>query len=351
MTSTILTASCGNIHDVIDSYQTDRRAVSDRMYALLHSLVILLTGCSICIAGAYAWDLGEGTPQSAILTATAVGIEVALVFFAAVMYPKPIMAIFGLVAGVGVLLISILTITSFLLSQQHQQEHADIKHREGYRAGLMADRAKLDISSSKDRGTIAILSNRIEEADKALLGMKSHVPETKSTAVYHYIAKTFGYQVEAVSLALRGFYGLIVVCTAVALAGYLETIYSPRSLGQWLRTYESQTKTINGAVERLSNIQVAAASRRLEIPVSASESIELAESADRHRRVAGAGEVPESLYSKVRESVSSMEAGAAVPVHQVRAITKRQGLAYGCIDKLMSDGVVRQETNGRYVRV
>jgi hypothetical protein len=295
--------------------------------------------------------LGEGAPQSAILTATAVGIEVALVFFAAVMYPKPIMAVFGLVAGVGVLLISILTITSFLLSQQHQQEHADIKHRESYRAGLMADRAKLDISSSKDRGTIAILSNRIEEADKALLGMKSRVPETKSTAVYHYIAKTFGYPVEAVSLALRGFYGLIVVCTAVALAGYLETIYSPRSLGQWLRTYESQTKTINGAVERLSNIQVAAQARRLEIPVAASESIELAESADRHRRVAGAGEVPDSLYSKVRESVSSMEAGAAVPVHRVRAITKRQGLAYSCIDKLMSDGVVRQEANGRYVRV
>jgi hypothetical protein len=293
--------------------------------------------------------LGEGVPQSAILTATAVGIEVALVFFAAVMYPKPIMAIFGLIAGVGVLLISILTITSFLLSQQHQQEHADIKHRESYRAGLMADRAKLDISSSKDRGTIAILSNRIEEADRALSGMKSRVPETKSTAVYHYIAKSFGYPVEAVSLALRGFYGLIVVCTAVALAGYLETIYSPKSLGQWLRTYESQTKTINGAVERLSNIQIAAASRRLEIPVSASESDSI-EAGDRHRRVAGAGDVPDSLYSKVRESVSSMEAGAAVPVHRVRAITKRQGLAYGCIDKLVSDGVVRQETNGRYIR-
>lgn len=347
MTSTILTASGGNIHDVIETYQTDRRAVSDRMYTLLHSLVILLTGCSICIAGAYAWGLGEGVPQSAILTATAVGIEVALVFFAAVMYPKPIMAIFGLIAGVGVLLISILTITSFLLSQQHQQEHADIKQREAYRAGLMADRAKLDISSSKDRGTIAILSNRIEEADRALSGMKSRVPETKSTAVYHYIAKSFGYPVEAVSLALRGFYGLIVVCTAVALAGYLETIYSPRSLGQWLRTYESQTKTINGAVERLSNIQIAA-SRRLEIPVSESESIE---AADRHRRTAGAGDVPDSLYSKVKSSVASLASGAAVPVHQVRAITKRQTLAYGCIDRLLGDGVIRQENNGRYVRV
>jgi hypothetical protein len=211
----------------------------------------------------------------------------------------------------------------------------------------MADRAKLDISSSKDRGTIAILSNRIEEADRALSGMKSRVPETKSTAVYHYIAKSFGYPVEAVSLALRGFYGLIVVCTAVALAGYLETIYSPRSLGQWLRTYESQTKTINGAVERLSNIQIAA-SRRLEIPVSESESIE---AADRHRRTAGAGEVPDSLYSKVRESVSSMEAGAAVPVHKVREITKRQALAYGCIDKLVNDGIIFQQGNGRYVRV
>jgi len=274
-----------------------------------------------------------------------------LVFFAAVMYPKPIMAVFGLVAGVGVLLISILTITSFLLSQQHQQEHADIKHRESYRAGLMADRAKLDISSSKDRGTIAILSNRIEEADRALSGMKSHVPETKSTAVYHYIAKTFNYPVEAVSLALRGFYGLIVVCTAVALAGYLETIYSPKSLGQWLRTYESQTKTINGAVERLSNIQVAAQARRLEIPVAASESIELAESADRHRRVAGVGDVPDSLYSKVKNSVMGIEAGGAVPVHQVRSITKRQTLAYGCIDRLLGDGVIRQENNGRYVRV
>lgn len=350
MTTHILAANGGNIHDIIETYQTDRRAVSDRMYTLLHSLVILLTGCSICIAGAYAWGLGEGAPQSAILTATAVGIEVALVFFAAVMYPKPIMAVFGLVAGVGVLLISILTITSFLLSQQHQQEHVDIKHRESYRAGLMADRAKLDISSSKDRGTMAILSNRIEEADKALLGMKSRVPETKSTAVYHYIAKSFGYPVEAVSLALRGFYGLIVVCTAVALAGYLETIYSPRSLGQWLRTYESQTKTINGAVERLSNIQIAA-SKRLEIPVAKGETTDTIETGDRHRRVAGVGDVPDSLYSKVKNSVLSIKAGGAVPVHQVRSITKRQTLAYGCIDRLLSDGVVRQESNGRYVRV
>lgn len=350
MTSPILTASCGNIHDVIDSYQTDRRAVSDRMYSLLHCLVILLTGCSICIAGAYAWGLGEGVPQSAILTATAVGIEVALVFFAAVMYPKPVMAIFGLIAGVGVLLISILTITSFLLSQQHQQEHADIRTREAYRAGLLADRAKLDISNAKDRGTMAILSNRIEEADRALSGMKARVPETKSTAVYHYIAKSFGYPVEAVSLALRGFYGLIVVCTAVALAGYLETIYSPRSLGQWLRTYESQTKTINGAVERLSNIQVAAQARRLEIPVAESDSDSI-EANDRHRRTAGAGEVPDSLYNKVKTEVASLASGAAIPVHQVRAITKRQTLAYGCIDRLLNENLIKQEANGRYIRV
>jgi len=347
MTSNILAVNGCNIHDVIDSYQTDRRAVSDRMYSLLHCLVILLTGCSICIAGAYAWGLGEGVPQSAILTATAVGIEVALVFFAAVMYPKPVMAIFGLIAGVGVLLISILTITSFLLSQQHQQEHADIKNRETYRAELLANRARLDISNMKDRGTMAILSNRIEEADRALSGMKARVPETKSTAVYHYIAKSFGYPVEAVSLALRGFYGLIVVCTAVALAGYLETIYSPKSLGQWLRTYESQTKTINGAVERLSNIQIAQA-RRLEFPVAESDSIE---AADRHRRTAGAGDVPDSLYSKVKTEVASLASGAAIPVHQVRAITKRQTLAYGCIDRLLNENLIKQEANGRYIRV
>ena len=318
------------------------------MYTLLHSLVILLTGCSICIAGAYAWGLGEGVPQSAILTATAVGIEVALVFFAAVMYPKPVMAIFGLIAGVGVLLISILTITSFLLSQQHQQEHQDIKHRESYRAGLMVDRAKLDISSSKDRGTIAILSNRIEEADRALLGMKAQVPETKSTAVYHYIAKSFGYPVEAVSLALRGFYGLIVVCTAVALAGYLETIYSPRSLGLWLKTYESQTKTINGALERLNAISIShiGQSQKLEI-----EGDDKVKAGDRHRRSGGAGEVSDSLYGKVKSSVSSIATGAAVPVHQVRAITKRQTLAYSCIDRLLGDGVIKQEANGRYIRI
>jgi hypothetical protein len=121
---------------------------------------------------------------------------------------------------------------------------------------------------------------------------------------------------------MRGFYGLI---------------------------YESQTKTINGAVERLSNIQIAA-SRRLEIPVAASESDSI-EAGDRHRRVAGAGEVPDSLYSKVKNSVASLEAGAAVPVHKVREITKRQNLAYGCIDRLVDDGLIRQEKNGRYVKI
>ena len=86
----------------LKAYQSTRKAVSNRMYTILNWLVILLTTCSIAIAGSYAWGLGEGIPQSIILTLTAVGIEIALVFFSSVMYPRFVMSVFGLLAGLGV---------------------------------------------------------------------------------------------------------------------------------------------------------------------------------------------------------------------------------------------------------
>lgn len=340
MATAILHAHSGESTDVISEFQAERRAVSNRIYTLLHALVTLLTGCSVCIAGAYAWGLGEGIPQSAILTATAVGIEVALVFFAAVMYPRVVMAVFGLIAGVGVLLISVLTITSFLLSQQHQQEHGELRQREEYRAGLVADKAKLDISNLKDRGSIAILNNRIESVDEEIQRLRAQVPQTKSTAIYHYIAKSTGYAVESVSLALRGLYGLIVVCTAVALAGYLETVYSPKSLSHWLESYEVQHRTIEDARQRFGAVG-SGETRLIEASSAANE---------RYRRTERGGEVSEALYDKVRCKVEALPTGEAVPVHSIRSITKRQPLAYACVDRLLEDGLLRQSAKGRYLR-
>ncbi|NDC43155.1 MAG: hypothetical protein EBZ77_16670, partial [Chitinophagia bacterium] len=148
-----------------------------------------------------------------------------------------------------------------------------------------------------------------------------------------------GYGVESVSLALRGLYGLIVVCTAVALAGYLETVYSPKSLGTWISSYEVQHRTIEDARQRFGAIES-----------GETRVIEVGAGNERYRRSERGGEVSEALYDKVRCKVEALPTGEAVPVHSIRSITKRQPLAYACVDRLLEDGLLRQSAKGRYLR-
>jgi hypothetical protein len=214
------------------------------------------------------------------------------------------------------------------------------------------DKSRLDIANRSDRGSIAVLNNRIEAADREIAKMKGATPETKSTAIYHYLAKATGYSVEAVSLALRGLYGLIVVCTAVALAGYLETLYCPSSLKTWLRSYEIQTRDINASRSRLEALTYEGG-ERLQLGETPGEVTTTSESSvgPRHRRSLGEGVgVSDKMYQQVKEKVGALSSGQAVPVHSIRTITKRQPQAYACVDRLISEGIVKQENNGRYVR-
>lgn len=350
MAETILQPYNGQFTSRLESFRSSRIPISDRMYRLLHGLVVLLTTCSISIAGAYAWGLGEGTSQSLILGATAVGLEVSLVFFAATMYPRLVMWLFGLIAGLGVLLVSVLTITSFLISQQHQQEHHAIQERESYRVKLVRDRERLDIRNPNDRATIGILSNRIEAADKELATLKAATPETKSTAVYHYLAEATGSPVEVISLLLRGAYGLVVVCTTVALAGYLETVYSPNSLTQWLHSLEYQEATIQSARERFAAIGEHQKSKVPSLTFMAPVVPPEKANASRHRRTRGGAEVGGRVYQKVLALVDSLEPGAPIPIRRIRGVTKQQDVAYGAMDRMIAEGIVEQQKNGRYTK-
>jgi hypothetical protein len=251
------------------------------------------------------------------------------------------MSFFGLLAGVGVLLVSILTITSFLLSQQHEQEHSVLRSKNEYREALLKDKQKLDISNHRDRGTIGIINTRIEVLDREISLLKAKSPETKSTAIYHYVAKTLNQPVEAVSLAFRAIYALIVVCTAVALAGYLETIYSPRSINSWIQSYnEGVAITKNGELKHLELTSQEPARKLIE-----------ADNQRYRRSIRDDSVVSSSLYSKVRKEVDRIESGQPVPVRNVKKITKKTDLAYGAIDRLINERLIEQNQAGRYIKV
>ncbi len=213
-----------------EKFTSDRRQVSDRMYSLLHALVGIMTACSIAFAAFYATQLGESLIFKAVIALAAVGVECSLVFFAALMYPRPVLQVFGAIAGVGVVAISIFTAASFLLSQQYGKDNEVSEARKAYVAKLQASLAQVDVTAQEDRGTIARLNDRIERGLDSLKGVKGR----KATAIYHDIAQALGYPVEVVSLWIRLFWALVFVSIAVALASYLETIYCPKSLGRWV---------------------------------------------------------------------------------------------------------------------
>ena len=162
MPTQTFTAVATSLEAEFEKFAAERRQVSDRMYGLLHALVGVMTACSIAFAAFYATQLGESLIFKAVIALAAVGVECSLVFFAAVMYPRPVLQIFGAIAGVGVVAISIFTAASFLLSQQYGKDNEVSEARKAYVAKLQASLDQVDVTAQEDRGTIARLNDRIE---------------------------------------------------------------------------------------------------------------------------------------------------------------------------------------------
>jgi hypothetical protein len=302
-----------------------------------------MTACSIAFAAFYATQLGESLIFKAVIALAAVGVECSLVFFAALMYPRPVLQVFGAIAGIGVVAISIFTAASFLLSQQYGKDNEVSEARKAYVAKLQASLAQVDVTAQEDRGTIARLNDRIERGLDSLKGVKG----SKATAIYHDIAQALGYPVEAVSLWIRLFWALVFVSIAVALASYLETIYSPKSLGRWVS--ELKRKEVMLADARRDFQHLALAPSTTSSPDADTESDNTVESipARWRRKNRGSGaELPEKTYREVRSAL--LEGRLTPTVDAIKGITRGTDDAYQAIDRLMGEGVIYQAANGRY---
>jgi len=233
-----------------DKFISERRQVSDRLYKFLHALVMVMTACAVLFAACYGWQLGENLFYRLIIILVAVGIECSLVFFAAIQYPKPVLLVFGLISGTGVIAISMFTAASFMLSQQFAQDHKVEELAKGYMQQLQEDAGKLSVANAADRGSLAATRNRFEDV---LFHFKDS-QGSKATAIYAQIAKTTGSSVEVVSLYIRLFLALVFVSTTIALASYLETVYCPESLAKWIDQEKRRQELIKTAREDFAAI-------------------------------------------------------------------------------------------------
>lgn len=339
MPSHILPINHGNFEVDYSNYIGTRTYVSNGLYSGLRFLVVLLLGCSVAFGVFQGIQLGESLAFKVGISALFVAIEGSLVFFAAVVYPDGVRWVACLIAGVGVIALSVMTTAGFLLSQQYAQEHKLDDVKRAYVERLQTQASMLSVTNVKDRGSLGILNNRIEEGLRDLDTVKG----SKSTAFFHGLSATSGYSVEAIQ-----FLGVILVAitsltTSIALSSYLERLYCSKSLVKWSSDYQVRHKILSAAHKMITG------GGPIALLSEDSESLEMVgeEGESRYRRQSGGGdELSESVYQRIKSGLISRELQPSVA--SIKRAARGSDNAYQAIDRLKREGVLFQAKNGRY---
>jgi hypothetical protein len=221
-----------------------KKKVSPWLHTFLQLLVFLFTSCAVMMAASYAVQLGETPLFRGVIIATAVGIEVAVVFFSAVIYPRWFLAANQVVAGVLLPILSLFTIMSFMVSQQFAQDNKLEEMGKEYIKSLQSDAGKLSASNEADRGSLQATRDRIEGMFQRLEGSKG----SKATAVYHYLSKLTGWDVESIVLLVRALWSLCFVSLCIALDSFVDLrLYSPGQLNKFIAEWKGEKETIEKA--------------------------------------------------------------------------------------------------------
>jgi hypothetical protein len=189
MSTKNVTALDADFESSLRLFLKGKKKVSPWMHLFLQILVALFTSCAVAMAASYAVQLGETPVFKGVIIATAVGIECAVVFFSAVIYPRWFLFGNQVLAGVLLPILSVFTIMSFMVSQQFAQDHKVQEMAKTYTQDLQDSASALSISRSGDRASLQITRNRIES-------MLSETKGSKATAVYHYLGQLTGWSVE-----------------------------------------------------------------------------------------------------------------------------------------------------------
>lgn len=334
MTAPTISISPSTFEVALKEFSRDRKRVSDGMYTFLRCLVVLMTSCAVTMAAFYGAQLGESWLFKLVIIATAIGIECAVVFFSAVIYPPAVLKSANVLAGVLLPALSLFTVMSFMVSQQFASDNSAVESLKREVARLETSLERLDIGNAKDRGTIKITNDRLAAARSQLLREEAEGRGSKATAIYHYLAHTFGVSVETIILAIRFLWGICFVSLTIALDAYVDTrLYSASALDKWVGEWRKEQallkKYSHGTFSEARNEE------------------QESDENDRHRRAERGGEeIPEDLYREVREKVMKKE--IPVTVRAIKTVARGSDNAYQAIDRLLKEQVIYQKDNGRY---
>jgi hypothetical protein len=162
MSTKNVTALDADFESSLRLFLKGKKKVSPWMHLFLQILVALFTSCAVAMAASYAVQLGETPVFKGVIIATAVGIECAVVFFSAVIYPRWFLFGNQVLAGVLLPILSVFTIMSFMVSQQFAQDHKVQEMAKTYTQDLQDSASALSISRSGDRASLQLTRNRIE---------------------------------------------------------------------------------------------------------------------------------------------------------------------------------------------
>jgi hypothetical protein len=214
------------------------------MHVFLQLLVALFTSCAVAMAASYAVQLGETPTFKGVIIATAVGIECAIVFFSAVIYPRWFLLTNQILSGILLPILSVFTIMSFMVSQQFAQDHKLEEMAKTYTQSLQEDAGKLSIERAGDRGSLQVTRDRIEGMLDKLSGTKG----SKATAIYHYLGKVTGLDVETIVLLIRGLWSLCFVSLCIALDAFVDLrLYSKGGLDKFIREWNEEKDLLDSA--------------------------------------------------------------------------------------------------------
>jgi hypothetical protein len=244
MTTPTLSHFEADFDTALSNFMRGKKKVSPWLHTFLQLLVFLFTSCAVAMAASYAVQLGETPTFKGVIIATAVGIECAIVFFSAVIYPKWFLVVNQFVAGVLLPILSLFTIMSFMVSQQFAADHKVEEMGKQYIQSLQEDAGKLSAANKADRGSLQATRDRIEGMFQRLEGSKG----SKATAVYHYIGKLTGWDVETIVLLVRALWSLCFVSLCIALDSFVDLrLYSPNQLNKFISEWKGEKETIEKA--------------------------------------------------------------------------------------------------------
>ena len=244
MSTKNVTALDADFESSLRLFLEGKKKVSPWMHLFLQVLVALFTSCAVAMAASYAVQLGETPVFKGVIIATAVGIECAVVFFSAVIYPRWFLFGSQVLAGVLLPILSVFTIMSFMVSQQFAQDNKVQEMAKTYTQDLQDSASALSISRSGDRASLQLTRNRIE----GMLSKFSETKGSKATAVYHYLGQLTGWSVETIVLLVRGLWSLCFVSLCIALDAYVDLrLYSKGGLARFIKDWNEERNLLEGA--------------------------------------------------------------------------------------------------------